>query len=381
MESDGKHRLKAVLNALREKRPWESILEGFQHVEEVPNGRDLRGARLSGENLCQVDLRETDLAYAVLGGANLSRADVRGAIFQGADLSTVLMPDATAQKAKFPGARMDLSVFRHTDFTEAYMNGADLRGADMNSAILRRAHLRGTDLSRASLNDAYLDGAVLTGATMLDAWLVAASLQETDLSVTQLFKTNLSHADLAHANLTEADLRGARLVAAKLNKANLTGAKLYGTIRDEWTITAISCRYVYWDFWYKERFPKDRDFEVGEFQDQYRSLPTIECGFESGMTPLDYLIMEQVVRDIRQKAPEFDMRIASLVSGVHSPSMKFTIRHEAQKEAALTELQAGLQKKRRQLEGRYETILQAITEAIDRAGEVELSVVPAPPKS
>ena len=74
----------------------------------------------------------------------------------------------------------------------------------------------------------------------------------------------------------------------------------------------LRCRYVFWDANGEIRSPKDRDLaRCGEFEQIYRTLPTIEIQFfENGMTPLDPLIIDRVVHLI------WGSRIRSLISGL-----------------------------------------------------------------
>ncbi|MGC8875381.1 MAG: pentapeptide repeat-containing protein, partial [Chloroflexia bacterium] len=74
------------------------------------------GANLSGVNLRQADLSETNLSGADLSHADLSEANLVGADLTGADLS-------------------------HADLSEANLVGADLTGADLTGAILDQATL------------------------------------------------------------------------------------------------------------------------------------------------------------------------------------------------------------------------------------------------
>ncbi|UCG57561.1 MAG: pentapeptide repeat-containing protein [Phycisphaerales bacterium] len=67
---------------------------------------------------------------------------------------------------------------------------------------------------------------------------------------------NLSGADLSEANLEHADLRYGQLGESDLTGAKLRSAKLYSTARDDWVISDIECRYVYWDLPAKQRSPK-----------------------------------------------------------------------------------------------------------------------------
>jgi uncharacterized protein YjbI with pentapeptide repeats len=93
----------------------------------------LRGADLSGADLCWASLSGADLCEAKLYEANLYRADLRDAYLYEADL-------------------------RGANLYGAYLIGADMRGADLSGASLYRASLHGADLSGVDLHGADLYG-------------------------------------------------------------------------------------------------------------------------------------------------------------------------------------------------------------------------------
>ncbi|MCT9930561.1 TIR domain-containing protein [Planotetraspora sp. A-T 1434] len=109
----------------------------------TPARTDLRGARLSGE----------DLSYRELSGVDLTGADLTDAQLVGANLSHAVLRDA-----RLAGARLD----------EAVLAGADLRGADLTRARLGRADLR----------DVALDGSRWDRAAVIDATGVPAGAPE-----------------------------------------------------------------------------------------------------------------------------------------------------------------------------------------------------------
>ncbi|MFI7031991.1 TIR domain-containing protein [Microbispora rosea] len=118
---------------------------------------DLRGARLSGE----------DLSYRELQGVDLTGADLTDTRLVGADLSHAVLRDA-----RLAGARLD----------EAVLVGADLRGADLTRARFARADLRdvaveGSRWDRAALIDVT---GVPRGAPELRGAAVAPGVPGTD---------------------------------------------------------------------------------------------------------------------------------------------------------------------------------------------------------
>jgi len=284
--------------------------------------------------------------------ANLNKAQLGGANLRKASLFMAHLREANLREADLREADL-----RQSEFYEADLHGADFRGAHV-----RLCDFIGADLSNAKLTGVKLGGANFTGANLRQAEFEAAYLYRADLRRAKLEKANLADADLRYCNLSESDL----------TNAILTGVKLYGTARDDWIINDVECKYVYWDHEGKQRSPKDRDLEPGEFERLYAALPTIEYIFENGMTPIDPLIMDRVVQAIREKQPEFDIKIDSINARGLAPSIKFTVQHEEHKEPALEEVRKGYDERINRLDSEKERLYQLLGQAIDKAGEVRL---------
>jgi len=212
--------------------------------------------------------------------------------------------------------------------TRAFLGFMKLSKADLSGANLINADLNSARLNKANLTAAFLLGADLVKANLTGANLVKANLVGADLVGACLNGANLQNADVAFCQLSCCDLTGAKL----------TGANLYATARDDWIIEGVECKYVFWDAGGKIRSPQDRDLAPGEFEQLYRTLPTIEYVFQNGMTPMDPLIMDRVVQAIRQQNPEYDIKIESISARGLAPSIKFTVQQEEQKEPARMEV-------------------------------------------
>jgi uncharacterized protein YjbI with pentapeptide repeats len=151
----------------------------------------------------QLDLHNTNLQNAKLGGAQLQGVDLSGAQLQGAFLGGAQLQNAFLAKAQLQGA---------------FVANAQLQGARLEDAQLQGAFLVNTQLQGARLEYAQLQGAFLWKTQFLAADLTGAQLQD----------ANLAGAQLLHANLTGAQLQGAFLGDTQLPRANLTGAQLQG---------------------------------------------------------------------------------------------------------------------------------------------------------
>ncbi|GAA4062613.1 pentapeptide repeat-containing protein [Nonomuraea soli] len=117
---------------------------GASPSESAPSPVDLRGRKLTADDLKGVNLRGADLAGAVLDGLDLHGVDLSGVNAQGAS-------------------------FRRSMLDRAQLNDADLRGADLREACLygaqlRRADLRGVDATGADTTDVVADTETLERA-------------------------------------------------------------------------------------------------------------------------------------------------------------------------------------------------------------------------
>ncbi len=331
-------------------------------------GADLQGANLSKADLQGADLRETNLQGVDLMGVNLREADLQGtnlreANLQGSKLQGAKLQGANLQRAKLQGADLLRANLLGADFSEADLREANLKGANLQKADLWRANLLGSNLSKAGLQGAYLleanfqgtdireanlEGANLKNANLLDTNLQDTNLQEANLQGAKLPETNLQGAYLQGACLKAINLRGADLQRivfencdlrltdlrysdlrfAKLNSANITGCKLYGAATDNWEIKGIKCDYIFFDEEGKNRYPKDRDFEEGEFELYHSPIPIVEYIFKDGITPLDPFIMDYIAFKLGSENPEYDISLISFEKLGPYPKAKFSVKSE-----------------------------------------------------
>ncbi len=317
---------------MRKERRWQILnLKILKQGSEIWNkwrndniGKyfDFSNTKLIGADLSNAKLRAVNLKKALLGGTKLNNADLSNANLN-ADLRDVNLFGATLINADLVNVKLIGATLANADLSNADFNNANLGGANLNSVNLRGADLSNADLSNASLTLANLFGAKLIGA-----------------------------------NLSNTNLFGTQLISANLTQADITGANLYGTSRDNWIINNINCDYVYW--YDKERTPKNRDFKPGEFEELYNSLPAIEYYFEQGFTPIDAIIMNQVVLAINEKHPEFELKLDSFHSR-GQPHVKFTVLHKEHTPVALEEIRHDYENRIRIIEGKKDQLLEVIS--------------------
>jgi uncharacterized protein YjbI with pentapeptide repeats len=304
---------------------------------------DLKGVNFIGADLNNAILRNADLTRAEFGGANLVGAILCGAILTNAELEEVIFRGADLSKAninKSKALRADFSEanLREVDFSYSSLNESKFRDSQLSKAILVKVDLGGADLSKADLRSANLRGA-------------------------NLIRADLSEVDLSGSDLTEAILCNASLTKADLSNANITGAILYGTSREDWIIHDIECDYVFWDDKGMIRDPQNGQFESGEFERLYESLPKLEYIFVNGFTPIDAVVIDQVVQNINSQNPNYDLRLDSFHSrGL--PRAIFTISKKEYTSEVYQKIRTKYEIKIAELEAVRDTLKECFTMAI-----------------
>jgi uncharacterized protein YjbI with pentapeptide repeats len=156
------------------------------HLEEA----DLRGANLSGMQLCQVVLRNATIEGACLFGANLYRAELQGTKCEKADLREVDLFGA--------------------DLDRAWLWDADFRRARLARTSLCATHFRGADLRGADLTGAWMDSTTRFRAVKLDAGTRVGQVVWNSVPLIQVDWAQLP------ATGEEADIKGTKARAVRL---------------------------------------------------------------------------------------------------------------------------------------------------------------------
>ena len=100
---------------------------------------------------------------------------------------------------------------------------------------------------------------------------------------------------------------------------------MYGTARFGWQIDGIKCDFIFLDEDGKNREPKNRDFEPGEFEKLYKASPTIEIVFDKGMNFLDPALLAYIAEESKETHPELGLALQTInLKGV-KPSAVFEI--------------------------------------------------------
>ena len=134
---------------------------------------------LSGANL-----KETNLGYSDLTGANLSNAQFDGTFYSGSNFTGATITDAEFNAILNPDGsyKQGTGAGVSANFTNANLSGSAI-GGDLNFANFTNANLSGdTSFEGTSLKYANFTGANLTGALIADSDLTNAKFTGANVS-------------------------------------------------------------------------------------------------------------------------------------------------------------------------------------------------------
>ncbi|MBE9063692.1 pentapeptide repeat-containing protein [cf. Phormidesmis sp. LEGE 11477] len=270
-------------------RSWALILGSWGGTSFY--GLDLSEMNFQGAGLQNSDFRARNLNRTCLKGVQgLSRARVDNRYLDLEDLRVQkLLTHGCSQNKNFQGlnlqgAYLQAADMRDFDFTEAKLSGADFKQADLRGSVLVRSQLAGADFRGVDLRN-----------------------------------NNLTDANLTGADLSKADLRGSILVRAQIAQADFSQADLTGICIEDWSVsnatrfTQARCDYVYKKYIENqpaERYPADRDFEVGEFAALFQQpADLLELIFKGD---LDYNALSLAFYKLEAEAPELEIEIKGI---------------------------------------------------------------------
>jgi uncharacterized protein YjbI with pentapeptide repeats len=221
------------------------------------------------------------IAFCTFGHTSYHDKNLSEVNFTNADLANIDLRARSFYQTCFRGATgLDRARLddRHFDITNPKVQ-----------QLLTQGTTTDPDLSALNLQGAYLKAAEIPSCTLIGTNITRANLSEGNLRHTNLLRANLSGADL-----TGADLRGSILVQTDLTGTDLTGTNLTGACIENWNINGrtifvdVQCDYIYRKLddtgQPTDRYPRDRDFEPGEFASLYQEVENaVELIFKEGI--------------------------------------------------------------------------------------------------
>lgn len=162
----------SVWNTWRDNNP--TIFPDLYHAR-ITRGK-LNSINLSGADLRKSYMDQTDLCESDLRASNLSQSRYESCVFD---------------RAKLNEANLRNGKIRSVSFVGADLSNADLRGVDIQDA----------DFSNANLRGAIFRGAKISNSKFINADLRYATFQSCLLKLTDLHSANLQHSRWSHATV------------------------------------------------------------------------------------------------------------------------------------------------------------------------------------
>lgn len=240
------------------------------------SGEDLSGMELKDIVLIEADLSGVDLKGANLKKANLKGTNLKSAHLREAQLRGINFIDADLEGANLIMANLRESFCRGADMMQAHFLEADLRDANLidanlSKAKMKGANLRGTSLFNANLSFADLTNAQLRGANCKGANFRGAILKNADLSKADLTNVDLTDADLSEVDLREATLARVNLHRTKFDNAELSNLKIDNDSYDQVPMLYREKFEKTWEYLnFKDFIPKIHHEYAIEFPGEYR---------------------------------------------------------------------------------------------------------------
>ena len=185
----------------------------------------------------------------------------------------------------------------------------------------------------------------------------------------KLAATFLVAGSLIGADLTRASMFATQLSFANLAGANLTGVCISNLGMEGWDINEVICQYFYTAEVgkiesygrrniKKTRVPKKGYLLEGEFEDRFKSRPTIEFIFENGMPSFGPAILDLAIVQANLKMPEAGLRLLDITARGGLPRAVIETTEQISKREALALVEACYQQKIKQMAGEIKELKQ-----------------------
>jgi uncharacterized protein YjbI with pentapeptide repeats len=230
------------------------------------------------------------------------------------------------------------------------------------------------------------EGATLQGASFEGSNCEQSILNDANLREAELRFACFADAQLRNADLSDADLTGGFFERADLEGARLDGIKLCNTGTEGWIIKGVRCTHFFvpnrgqylacecghqieahrtidmltspedeedplnWVDPMWRRVPETGSLKPGEFEDRFRSRPTIEFMFEKGMSALEPAVLGLAIDQGNLKDPAAGLRLLDITARGGLPRAIIEIAEKVSKPDALALVTACYEEKFRQMQ-------------------------------
>ncbi|MHC4130484.1 MAG: pentapeptide repeat-containing protein [Planctomycetota bacterium] len=233
--------------------------------------------------------------------------------------------------------------------------GTMKKSLDLRNANLADIQLQNVSLKYVDFYDANLMGARFSNVDLTEAYCMEANLFGSQFIKVHCERTNFTRTSLITCTFKESDFSSAlfsytNCQEAKFINNNLSGIFMYAPATDEWTLENNTCTHFYNILGHGEnkklvRIPSEGWLLPGEFEDRFKSRPTIEFIFEKGMPVLGPAILDSAIADVNLKKPETGLRLLDISARGGIPRAIIEVAERVPKEDALALVAACYQQK------------------------------------
>lgn len=195
---------------------------------------------------------------------------------------------------------------------------------------LMGVNLSGADLSNFDFNATAFDDADLSDTDFTSCDLSGANFYRANMNSVQMLHASAYAGQFCKTNLTNASLLGTVFNSANFKGATLTGSKIHGIGRTGWEIENVSCDYVYTGPLGEGRFPKDKNFEHGEFEKIYKTYPLIDLEFHDKFDALTILMVNFASIQLNNEDGKFDFQVKEVSTYRNIPTIKVSVKTKEQ---------------------------------------------------
>ena len=283
----------------------------------------------------------------------------------------------------------NLASFGGTSFLNLDLSGTNLSGSKIANSDFRASKLYRTSLREvkglqyARVDDRYLDldrpqvQELLTTGQSRDPNFRRVTLRGAYLQDANLQELDFTEANLDGADCRNADLRRAIFIRTIATDVDFTNADLTGCCIKDWStnrqtiFTGITCDYIYRDYAEgrpQDRYPRDRNFEPGEFESV---LNRVETSYEMVIHDrIDPLALSFTLQQFQLDDNGLGLTLEGLEQRGDNWIVKIGYQEGISSQQVTTEVTQTYEDLRSLFETRYQLALQAKESEITRLNQM-----------
>lgn len=224
------------------------------------------------------------------------------------------------------------------------LKNADLRGIGLDLCDLSFANLEGADMS--DFSNYHLHGVNFIGATLFNIKITHAVITNCDFTHAKIDLCKFNHllfdncnfhaTTLYKVNFCDSSLTECLFTNAILSNCDLNGITIGNCGIDSWELINNNCEYFFSENQFgRYRIPENGFLAPGEFEDRFKTRPTIEFMFKHGMPALGPAVLDLAISQANMEKPKAGFRLLDITARGGIPRAIIEITQKISKEDAL----------------------------------------------